>query len=95
MPSGDAYRYMDAMDAKTLGKELRRMRQNAGLTQVQLAESLEIAQTYVSKLERGGRHAPTELAQRWASSVAPVCRSGSWMMSRTRCWRSCARLRRS
>ncbi|HDR9127216.1 MULTISPECIES: helix-turn-helix domain-containing protein [Burkholderia] len=35
---------------------LRRVRKGAGLTQVQLAERLQVDQTYVSKLERGERY---------------------------------------
>ncbi|SMC48594.1 helix-turn-helix domain-containing protein [Lentzea albidocapillata] len=37
------------------GQELRRLRERAGLTQIQLAASLDYHHTYVSKIERGAR----------------------------------------
>lgn len=41
---------------KTLFVELREMRSNAGLTQIQLAEKLDKPQSYVSKYESGDRY---------------------------------------
>jgi transcriptional regulator with XRE-family HTH domain len=45
----------DADPYRTLGKALRELRENARLTQEQLAEKVQIGATYVSQVENGHR----------------------------------------
>ena len=40
--------------AKTLGKQLRTLRRESGMTQVDLAKALQISQPMVSRIESGG-----------------------------------------
>lgn len=44
---------------------LRRLRQDAGLTQVQMATALEVGQSYISKLERGESFVDVLLYVHW------------------------------
>ena len=46
-------RYASPVDEKTIGKRLRELRDGRGLTQVQVAEQLNIKQGLVSAYERG------------------------------------------
>ena len=43
------------MDYKRLGKRIREERQRLSLTQAQLAESIDISDTYMGAIERGER----------------------------------------
>ncbi len=43
------------MDYKKLGKRIREERQRLNLTQAQLAESIDISDTYMGAIERGER----------------------------------------
>lgn len=43
------------MDYKKLGKRIREERQKLNLTQAQLAESIDISDTYMGAIERGER----------------------------------------
>ena len=43
------------MDYKRLGKRIREERQRLNLTQAQLAEDIDISDTYMGAIERGGR----------------------------------------
>jgi transcriptional regulator with XRE-family HTH domain len=47
-----------------VSKTLRELRQRAGLTQVMLAERLEVAQATISHVERGGT-TTTDVLARW------------------------------
>ena len=40
--------------AKTLGEQLRTLRRESGMTQVDLAKALQISQPMVSRIESGG-----------------------------------------
>lgn len=44
---------------------LREMRSTAGLTQVQMADALNVGQSYISKLERGENFVDVLLFARW------------------------------
>lgn len=46
---------MDSSRNKATGSVLRKLRKDAGLTQVQLAERLGKPQSYISKIESGER----------------------------------------
>lgn len=46
---------------------MRRARQKAGLTQVQIAERLGVGQSYVSKVERGENFVDVLLYVRWCA----------------------------
>ena len=61
------------VDYNALRSLLRDVRTNAGLTQVQMAEALNIGQSYVSKLERGENLVDVLLFARWCQvcGVAP------------------------
>jgi len=61
------------VDYNALRSLLRDVRTNAGLTQVQMAEALNIGQSYVSKLERGENFVDVLLFARWCQvcGVAP------------------------
>jgi transcriptional regulator with XRE-family HTH domain len=50
------------MDLRSL---LREMRSTAGLTQVQMADALNVGQSYISKLERGENFVDVLLFARW------------------------------
>lgn len=54
---------------KELGRELARVREEAGLTQGELAGRLGVSQTVVSRTESGERHLQDEELQRVASAV--------------------------
>lgn len=45
-------------DLRRLGQRIRDHRKHRGLTQENLAESLELSVAYVSLIERGGRNPP-------------------------------------
>ena len=47
---------------------LRAVRVKAGLTQVQMAEALDVGQSYVSKLERGENFVDVLLYARWCQA---------------------------
>ncbi len=51
-----------------LNQRLRRLRQDAGLTQIDLADRLNISQSYISKIERGFTRIPADEAIEWASA---------------------------
>ncbi|WP_080898192.1 helix-turn-helix domain-containing protein [Variovorax paradoxus] len=54
---------------------LRSLRLEAGLTQAQLASSLRVGQSYVSKIERGENFLDVLLFARWCSACG--VRAGS------------------
>lgn len=54
---------------KQLGKNLKKYRQAAGLTQEQLAEIVNIHPTYVGKLEAGKNNPSTKLLFRLACAM--------------------------
>lgn len=45
----------DSMDYKRLGERIREERRRLGLTQAQLAEDIDISDTYMGSIERGER----------------------------------------
>lgn len=45
-------------DLRLLGERVREQRRSRGLTQEDLAESLDLSVAYVSLIERGGRNPP-------------------------------------
>ncbi|WP_275888325.1 helix-turn-helix domain-containing protein [Azospira oryzae] len=47
---------------------LRDVRRQAGMTQAQMAEALELGQSYVSKLERGANFVDLLLYIRWCQA---------------------------
>jgi transcriptional regulator with XRE-family HTH domain len=51
------------------GAELRRLRREAGLTQRELAERLELSHTYLSKLENGRMPMPPSMGRRWREAL--------------------------
>lgn len=53
------------VDYNALRSLLREVRANAGLTQVQMADALNVGQSYVSKLERGENFVDVLLFARW------------------------------
>jgi len=55
---------------RQLGLALRELRHAAGLTSVQLAERLGVAQSTISRLERGRQLASPEQVDRWAAATA-------------------------
>jgi transcriptional regulator with XRE-family HTH domain len=54
---------------QALGAELRALRTLAGLTQRDLDSRVAIGQVAISRIERGERLPPRELAQRWARAL--------------------------
>jgi transcriptional regulator with XRE-family HTH domain len=54
----------------TLGSTIRRLRNAAGLSQKQMAETLEIAPSYLSRLEADDREPSISLLRRIASELA-------------------------
>ena len=64
---------MEMKDTLTLGTTIRRLRGAAGKSQKQLAEALEIAPSYLSRLEADDREPSITLLKRMASvlSVPP------------------------
>lgn len=60
-PFGDV-----ATQRRRLGTVLRRLRDEAELSQIELAERLETSQSKISRLERGEQSAATSLVERWA-----------------------------
>ena len=58
---------------RKLGERVRAARQQRGLTQQSLAESLDLSVAYVSLIERGGRNPPytTVIAIARARGVSP------------------------
>jgi transcriptional regulator with XRE-family HTH domain len=61
-------------ELRRLGERIRDQRRHRGLTQENLAESLELSVAYVSLIERGGRNPPytTVVAIARALGVAPA-----------------------
>jgi transcriptional regulator with XRE-family HTH domain len=61
-------------DLRRLGERVRDHRRNKGLTQENLAQSLDLSVAYVSLIERGGRNPPytTVIAIARALGVAPA-----------------------
>jgi len=59
---------------RRLGDRVRALRHQRGVTQEQLAESLNLSVAYVSLIERGGRNPPytTVVAIARALGVAPL-----------------------
>lgn len=53
--------------ANTLGLNIRRLRQERGLTQEALADAVELAPTYVGQLERGRRNPTLAVVERMAA----------------------------
>lgn len=49
------YTWGDYMDYKRLGERIREERRRLGLTQAQLAESIDISDSYMGAIERGER----------------------------------------
>jgi transcriptional regulator with XRE-family HTH domain len=56
--------------AKTFGLNVRRLRQQRGLTQEALADEVELAVTYVGQLERGRRNPTLAVVERFARVFA-------------------------
>lgn len=52
-------------DYGALRKLMRDIRQQAGITQAQMADALELGQSYISKLERGANFVDVLLYARW------------------------------
>lgn len=61
-PFGDV-----ATQRRRLGTVLRRLRDDAGLSQEELAEQLGTSQSKISRLERGEQSAAASLVERWAA----------------------------
>ncbi len=61
-------------ELRKLGERIRDHRKHRGLTQENLAESLELSVVYVSLIERGGRNPPytTVMAIAKALGVSPT-----------------------
>jgi transcriptional regulator with XRE-family HTH domain len=61
-------------DLRRLGERIREHRRHRGLTQENLAESLDLSVAYVSLIERGGRNPPytTVLAIARALGIPPA-----------------------
>jgi transcriptional regulator with XRE-family HTH domain len=62
---------------RRLGERVRTHRQERGLTQEDLAESLDLSVAYVSLIERGGRNPPyttvVEIAHALGVSARDIC----------------------
>lgn len=56
--------------AQALGLNIRRLRQERGLTQEALADAVELAPTYVGQLERGRRNPTLAVVERLAGYFA-------------------------
>ena len=54
---------------KQIGREIRRARLAAGLTQIQLGAKIQVAQSDLSKMERGHRYQSVEVLSRVARAV--------------------------
>jgi XRE family transcriptional regulator of biofilm formation len=58
------------MSPKRLGKMLKTLREEKGLTQVALAERAKVTQTYIAKLESGDKKNPSlAILQRLARAL--------------------------
>ncbi|MDH2230285.1 helix-turn-helix transcriptional regulator [Delftia tsuruhatensis] len=55
-------------DYEDLRRVLRSIRRQAGLTQIQMAQTLGVGQSYVSKLERGENFLDVLLYVRWCQA---------------------------
>lgn len=55
------------MAKKIIGENIRILRDNAGFTQKNLAEFLEIDQSYVTRIEKGERSITTEMLEKLAA----------------------------
>ncbi|HET7754979.1 MAG TPA: helix-turn-helix transcriptional regulator [Anaeromyxobacteraceae bacterium] len=62
---------------RRLGERVRSCRQERGLTQEDLAESLDLSVAYVSLIERGGRNPPyttvVEIAHALGVTAREIC----------------------
>ena len=56
------------LDYKEIGKRVKKARRIKGMTQFELAESTDLCDTYISRIERGVRNASLE-------SVAKISRT--------------------
>ncbi len=54
-------------EKKSLGNKLKQLRENAGLRQGQVAEFLDVDQSYVSKIEADERSLPVEQLEKLAT----------------------------
>lgn len=63
---------------RTLGRNIRRIRQARGLTQEGMAEHLRVSAKYLSELERGKRNLSLQAVERLASDLeqAPLALLG-------------------
>lgn len=52
-----------------IGKNIKRVRQERGLTQKQLAESVGVTSPMITQIERGTRHATMELGKEIADAL--------------------------
>jgi transcriptional regulator with XRE-family HTH domain len=55
--------------AQTFGSNVRRLRQERGLSQEALADLVELAVTYVGQIERGRRNPTLEVVERFARGL--------------------------
>ena len=58
------YAYMKSKEAIKIGKQLRKARLSAGLTQAELANRTDITVTYYAMVERGEKNISYEKMQR-------------------------------
>lgn len=57
------------MDYQTLGRQVRALRLQRGMTQEQLAEAAELSVPYISHIERGRKRASLETLERLAEAL--------------------------
>lgn len=72
------------------GAELRRLRQEAGMTLQQLAYEIHYSKSHLCKIERGDKRPPTALVRRAMPSSPQRVRCGGWVRGRGRPARSAA-----
>ncbi|MFD0638231.1 multiprotein-bridging factor 1 family protein [Catenulispora yoronensis] len=87
-PSGGGRRRGDlaVRDGGAFGRELRRLRLTAGMSQAELANVLHFSKSYLSKVENGAKPATMDLARRCEAVLGAA---GRW----SRCARRLLRLR--
>lgn len=65
---------------RDLGRRVRSLRHQRGLTQARLADALDISVAYISLIERGGRNPPyttvAEIADALGVSLRDICSEG-------------------